>query len=73
MYSSYHVDLLGSSSDKDVYHKRIRMIGTWKYLKESCYHRIECITASFLAAFMLRRSLNSATLANITHKKLEGV
>ena len=73
MYSNNQCDLLGSSSDKDVHHKRIRMIGTQKYLRESCYHRIECIAATFLAAFMLRRPLNSAALAITTHKKLEGV
>ena len=69
MYSNYHGDLPGSSSDKDVYHKRIRMMGTQKYLKESCYLRTECIATTFLAAFMLRRPLNSAALATTTHKK----
>ena len=73
MYSSYHDDLPGSSSDKDVYHKRIRMIGTQKYLRESCYHRIECTAAIFLVAFMLRKPLNNATLAPTTHIKLENV
>ena len=28
-------------------------------LRKSCYHRIKCITAAFLAAFMWRRPLNS--------------
>ena len=73
MYSNNQCDLLGSSSDKDMHHKCIRMIGTQKYLRESCYHRIECIAATFLAAFMLRRPLNSAALAITTHKKPEGV
>ena len=73
MYSNNQCYLLGSSSDKDMHHKRIRMIGTQKYLRESCYHRIECIAATFLAAFMLRRPLNSAALAITTHKKPEGV
>ena len=66
-------DLLGSSSDKDVHHKRIRMMGTQKYLRESCYYRIECIAATFLAAFILRRPLNSAILDTTTHKKPERV
>ena len=73
MYSNYHGNLPRSSSDKDVYHKRIRMIGTWKYLWKNCYHHIECTASTFLAAFMLRRSLNSAVLATTTHIKPEKV
>ena len=53
--SNNHDDLLGSSSDKDVYHERPRMREPQKYLRESYYHRIECTAATFLAAFMLRR------------------
>ena len=49
------------------------MMGTQKYLRESCYHRIECTAATFLATFMLRRPLNSATLATTTHRKPERV
>ena len=33
MYSNNQGDFLGSSSDKDMHHKRIRMIGTQKYLR----------------------------------------
>ena len=44
-----------------------------KYLMKSCYHRIECPAANFLAAFMWRRPLNSAALATTTHRKPEGV
>ena len=73
MYSNNQGDLSGNSSDKDVHHKRIRMMGTQKYLRESCYHRIECTTTTFLTAFMLRRPLNSAVLATITHIKPESV
>ena len=73
MYSNNRGDLLGSSSDKDVHHKRIRMMGTQKYLRESYYHRIECTAATFLATFMLRRSLNNNALATTTHRKLERV
>ena len=43
--------------------------GNLKYLRESCYHRIKCTAATFLAAFMWRRPLNSAVLATITHGK----
>ena len=73
MYSSNQGDLLGSSSDKDVHHKLIRMRGTQKYLRESCYHHIECTAATFLAAFMLRRPLNSTVLTTTTHRKPERV
>ena len=73
MYSNNRGDLLGSSSDKNVHHKRIRMMGTQKYLRENYYHRIECTAATFLATFMLRRSLNNAALATTTHRKPERV
>ena len=73
IYSSNQGDIPGSSSDKDVHHKRIRMMETQKYLRERCYHRIECTAATFLAVFMLRRPLNSAVLATITYRKLERV
>ena len=68
-YSSNHGDLPRSSSDKDVYHKRIRMMGTHKYLRKNCYHHIECIAATFLPAFMLRRLLNSVAVTTTTHRK----
>ena len=55
--------------DGDVAHKRVRRKETQKYLRKNCYHRIKCITATFLAAFMWKRPLNSATLAITTHKK----
>ena len=73
MYSNNRGDLLGSSSDKDVHHNCIRMMGTQKYLRESYYHRIECTVATFLVTFMLRRPLNSAVLTSTTHRKLERV
>ena len=66
-------DLRGSSSDRDMRHKRTRKIGTQKYLRKSCYHRIECFATNFLAAFMWRRLLNSAALATTTHRKPERV
>ena len=46
---------------------------TQKYLRESRYYCIECTAATFLAAFMLRRPLNSAALATTTHRKSEMV
>ena len=66
--------LLRISSDKDVYHERPRMMGPQKYLGKSCYHNIECTTTTFLAAFMLRKPLNSVASATTTHRKTrEGV
>ena len=73
MYPNNLGDLLGSSSNRDVHHKCTRMIGIQKYLKESCYHCIECTVATFLAVFMWRRLLNNAILATMTHKKLKRV
>ena len=68
-YSNNHDDLPGSSSDKDVYHERPKMMGPQNYIRKSCYHRIECTAATFLNAFKLRRPLNSVVLATTTHKK----
>ena len=73
MYSSNQGDLPRNSNDKDIHHKHIIMMRTQKYLRESCYHRIECTTATFLAAFMLRRPLNNVVLATTTHRKSESV
>ena len=69
MYSSNQSNPLRSSNDRNVSHECARMKETQKYLRESCYHRIKCTTATFLAAFMWRRPLNNATLANTTHRK----
>ena len=43
--------------------------GNSKYLRKNCYHRIKCITAIFLAAFIWIRPLNSAALVTTTHRK----
>ena len=69
MYSSNQSDPPRSSSDRDVSHEHMRRKEIQKYLRESCYHRIKCTTATFLAAFMWRRPLNSAALATATHRK----
>ena len=44
-----------------------------KYLRKSCYYRIKCTAATFLAAFMWKRPLNSAALATTTHRKPKNV
>ena len=69
MYFNNQGNLPRSSSDRDVHHGHTGRKGTQKYLRESYYHRIECIAATFLTTFMWRRSLNSAALAITTHKK----
>ena len=48
------------------------MMGTQKYLRESCYHHIKYLAArlaSLLAAFMWRKPLNSNALTTATHRK----
>ena len=45
-------DLPGSSNDRDVRHKYTRKMGTQKYPRRSCYHRIECSVANSLAGLM---------------------
>ena len=45
-------------------------MGAEKYLRKSCYHRIECSAANSLVAFMWRRSLNSVALVAPTHRVL---
>ena len=61
-------------SDKDMSQKRTRKKDSQeKYLRESYYHRIKCITATFLVAFVWIRPLSSAALATTTHRRSEGV
>ena len=69
MYSNDQSDLPWSSSDRDVHHEHTRRREIQKYLRESCYHRIECTADIFLTAYMWRRPLNSVTLATTTHRK----
>ena len=71
MYSRYHSDLPWNSNDRDVHHEHTRRRGTQKYLRESCYHRIECTAATFLTTFMWKRPLNSIVLVTTTHRKPE--
>ena len=42
----------GDSIVKDKYQEGTRQREVMKYLRESCYHRIECSTTNSLAAFM---------------------
>ena len=45
-------DLPGNFIDRDMYYERIGGMKAQKYLRENCYHRIECSVANFLAALM---------------------
>ena len=56
-----------------MHRERTKRMEARKYLRKSCYHRIKCSAANFLAAFMWRRPLNSIVLATITHKRPERV
>ena len=40
------------STSNDTHPKGTRQMRTMKYLRESCYHRIKCSVANFLAALM---------------------
>ena len=52
VYPNNQGDLLGSSSDRNVPHKRTRRMRTQKYLRKSYYHCIECFVANSLVALM---------------------
>ena len=69
MYSNDQSDLPWNFNDRDVHHEHTRRRETQKYLRKSCYHNIECTTATFLATFMWRRPLNNAALVITTHRK----
>ena len=45
-------DILGNSIDKDMHYERTGQMGAGKYLRENCYHHIECPVANSLAALM---------------------
>ena len=69
MYSNDQSDLPRNSIDRDVHHEHIRRKGTQKYLRKSCYHRIECTATTFLAALMWRKPLNNVVLTTTIHRK----
>ena len=45
-------DVPGSSIDKDVHYEHTGGMGAKKYLRESCYHRIEYSVANSLVVLM---------------------
>ena len=42
----------GDSIDEDIHYESTGQRKAMKYLRESCYHRIECFVANSLAALM---------------------
>ena len=50
--SAIKSNVLGDSTVKDKYQEGTRQREVMKYLRESCYHHIECSTTNSLAAFM---------------------
>ena len=52
-------DLSGNSIDTDVNYKRTWGMEAQKYLREKCYHCIECSVANSLAALIRKWSLNN--------------
>ena len=69
MYSNNQNDPPRSSNGGDVPHKHTIRKEIQEYLRESCCHRIKCITTTFLATFMCRKPLNNAALATTAHRK----
>ena len=61
-------DIPRSSVDKDMHYECTGQMGAKKYLRKSCYHRIEYSAANSLVAFMWRRPLNSTVLVALTHR-----
>ena len=52
MWSVIQGNVPGDSIDKDTHHESTGQREVIKYLRESCYHRIKCSIANFLAALM---------------------
>ena len=52
MFSIVQGDVLRSSIDDDMLCECTGQMGAGKYLKESCYHGIECFAANSLTALM---------------------
>ena len=45
-------DIRGNSIDKDIRYERTGQLGGGKYLRENCYHCIECSAVNPLTALM---------------------
>ena len=52
VYPIVHSNFPGNSTDRDVNYQRTGRMEAQKYLRESCYHRIEYSIPNSLAALM---------------------
>ena len=52
MLSAYQGNIPGDSTSKDTHPEGTGQKGTTKYLRENCYHYIECFAVNSLAALM---------------------
>ena len=52
VWSAIQSNISGDSIDKDIHHESTGQRKAMKYLRESCYHRIECSVTNSLAALM---------------------
>ena len=52
LWSVIQGNITGCPTDKDTRHEGTRQRGTMKYLRKSCYHRIECSIANSLATLI---------------------
>ena len=59
IWSAIQSNIPGNSIDKDIHHESTGQRESMKYLRESCYHCIECSATNSLAALMWKCYLNS--------------
>ena len=59
VWSAIQSNVSGDSIDKDTHHESTGQKEAMKYLKESCYHRIESSAANSLVTLMWKWYLNS--------------
>ena len=52
VWSAVQGNVPRGSTGKDIHLEGTRQMETMKYLRESCYHRIECFVTNSLAALM---------------------
>ena len=52
VWSAIQSNVSGDSIDKDTHHESTGQRKAIKYLRESCYHRIECSVANSIGALM---------------------
>ena len=60
VYSVTQDDIPGNSIDKYMHYECTGQMGAGKYLRENCYHRIECSVANSLTTLIRKLYLNSS-------------